>query len=101
MLQNGEILNADYPYVSGDTMVAGTCSSAGLETLDLLQSPGYTPVEASYEGLKNQLLLSPVKLSYEFLFSFLFYKNGVYQTTECLNTTEALNHEFTAVGFGV
>jgi hypothetical protein len=82
-------------------MVAGTCSSAGLETLDLLQSPGYTPVEASYEGLKKQLLFSPVKLSFEFLFEFFFYKNGVYKPTDCTNTREALSHEFTAIGFGV
>ncbi|XP_064838817.1 pro-cathepsin H-like [Oncorhynchus masou masou] len=44
--------------------------------------------------------LNPVSFGYEVTDDFLHYKDGVYSSTTCKNTTDNVNHAVLAVGYG-
>ncbi|KAK0132760.1 Pro-cathepsin H [Merluccius polli] len=45
--------------------------------------------------------LNPVSLGFEVTSDFMHYKEGVYTSSVCKNTTETVNHAVLAVGYGV
>ncbi|KAG7468207.1 hypothetical protein MATL_G00140440 [Megalops atlanticus] len=44
--------------------------------------------------------LNPVSFAYEVTSDFMHYKDGVYSSTVCHNTTDMVNHAVLAVGYG-
>ncbi|TNN70101.1 Pro-cathepsin H [Liparis tanakae] len=44
--------------------------------------------------------LNPVSFGYDVTDDFMHYKEGVYTSTECKNTTDEVNHAVLAVGYG-
>ena len=46
-------------------------------------------------------MVRPVSVAFEVVFSFRFYKGGVYTSDTCDNTPMDVNHAVLAVGYGV
>ncbi|XP_064168196.1 pro-cathepsin H [Anguilla rostrata] len=44
--------------------------------------------------------LNPISVAYEVVDDFMHYKDGVYSSTTCRNTTDKVNHAVLAVGYG-
>uniref|UniRef100_A0A671RV13 Pro-cathepsin H-like n=1 Tax=Sinocyclocheilus anshuiensis TaxID=1608454 RepID=A0A671RV13_9TELE len=44
-------------------------------------------------------LLNPVSLAYEVTSDFMHYRDGIYTSTKCHNTTDMVNHAVLAVGY--
>jgi len=91
----GLCLEAEYPYVSGTTLKAGTCVDSKCQKY---AAPiGYTDVAASDADLMTALQGGPVSVAIEAdQTSFQLYKSGVF-SGEC---GTSLDHGVLAVGYG-
>lgn len=95
---NGLCLEADYPYVSGTTMTAGTCKTAcsNVKGSDVVK---FVDVESASDlAFSTALSLNPVSVAIEAdQREFQLYKSGVF--TGACGTN--LDHGVLAVGYGV
>ncbi|XP_018603152.1 pro-cathepsin H [Scleropages formosus] len=91
----GLMAEDDYPYTGRD----GTCNfkpqMAAAFVKDVVNVTKYDEM-----GMLDAVArLNPVSFAYEVTSDFMHYKNGVYSSTECHNTTDTVNHAVLAVGY--
>jgi C1A family cysteine protease len=85
----------DYPYVSGTTLTAGTCTQC--TPVKGSQVSGWTDLDASNQAMVNALAVQPVSIAIEAdQRTFQFYSSGVFPASECGNN---LDHAVLAVGY--
>jgi cathepsin B len=74
--QYGEMLDVDYPYTSGDTMVAGTCfSTTGKRKFYAASHEWLTSITDMMEEI---YLNGPIQVGMDVYYDFFTYKSGVY-----------------------
>uniref|UniRef100_A0A8C7DNT2 Cathepsin H n=1 Tax=Oncorhynchus kisutch TaxID=8019 RepID=A0A8C7DNT2_ONCKI len=93
---NGLMTEDDYPYTGHD----GSCNFkpelAAAFVKDVVNITSYDE-----KGMVDAVArLNPVSFGYEVTDDFLHYKDGVYSSTTCKNTTDNVNHAVLAVGYG-
>ncbi|KAJ8417348.1 hypothetical protein AAFF_G00285750 [Aldrovandia affinis] len=93
---NGLATEDDYPYTARD----GTCQFhpdlAAAFVKDVVNITMYDEM-----GMVDAVArLNPVSLAYQVTPDFMHYKEGVYSSTMCHNTTDRVNHAVLAVGYG-
>jgi len=87
----------DYPYSAVDGKCAFNASKAIVSTLGSFNVTAYDEA-----GLQRTLAhYGPVSVTYQVVSDFRHYKSGVYQSTECKNTAQDVNHAVLAVGKSV
>lgn len=84
--------NANYPYTSGNTKVAGPCDKA-LANLGTYGITGYKVVPAGIENLQAAIVQQPISVAVDAT-NWSTYKSGVFS-----NCGTALNHGVLAVGY--
>lgn len=91
----GLCTEADYPYVSGTTLKAGTCTKC--TPVKGSQVSGWTDLAATNDAMVNALAVQPVSIAIEAdQRAFQFYSSGVFPASECGNN---LDHAVLAVGY--
>lgn len=95
---NGGLCSEDaYPYVSGTTLKAGTCSNSKCEPVKGSQVSGWTDLDTTNQAMVNALAVQPVSIAIEAdQRAFQFYSGGVFPASECGNN---LDHAVLAVGY--
>lgn len=93
----GLCTEADYPYVSGTTLKAGTCSNSKCQAVKGSQVSGWTDLDSTNQAMVNALAVQPVSIAIEAdQRAFQFYSSGVFPASECGNN---LDHAVLAVGY--
>lgn len=54
---NGNIMDSEYPYESGETNQNGVCDTTGMTTYNLQSGDGYTWVDYGLDAFKEALLI--------------------------------------------
>lgn len=97
MKRNGGICTeADYPYVSGTTGKAGTCSTACQKDSKTAPTSWTDVTPNSVSSLESAVAQQPVSIAVAVNTAFQFYSSGVFDET-CGND---INHGVLAVGYG-
>ncbi len=97
MNNDGLCTEADYPYVSGTTLTAGTCTNNKCTPVKGSQVSGWTDLAATNEAMTQALAVQPVSIAIEAdQRAFQFYSSGVFPASECGNN---LDHAVLAVGY--
>ncbi|XP_048828969.1 pro-cathepsin H [Brienomyrus brachyistius] len=92
----GLMTEDDYPYTGRD----GTCKfNPGKAAVFIKEVVNITKYD-EMEMVDAVARLNPVSLAYEVTSDFMHYKDGIYTSTECHNTTDMVNHAVLAVGYG-
>lgn len=93
----GLCTEGDYPYVSGTTLTAGTCTSSKCDAVKGSQVSGWTDLDATNQAMVNALAVQPVSIAIEAdQRSFQFYSGGIFPASEC---GDNLDHAVLAVGY--
>ncbi|XP_073706412.1 pro-cathepsin H-like [Garra rufa] len=95
MYNKGLMTEQDYPY----TAVQGNCrfkpELAAAFVKDVVNITKYDEL-----GMVDAVArLNPVSFAYEVTSDFMHYRDGVYTSTQCHNTTDKVNHAVLAVGY--
>jgi len=95
---NGGLCTEDaYPYVSGTTLTAGTCSKNACTSVKGSQVSGWTDLGETDQDMMAALAVQPVSVAIEAdQRAFQFYSSGVFPASECGNN---LDHAVLAVGY--
>jgi len=96
IINNGGIATeASYPYLMQD----GFCKASDLSSG--VQVKAYVNVTTGEEYLLDAVALGPVAVAIDASHpEFRYYTSGVYYQANCGNTTDVLDHEVLAVGYG-
>ncbi|KAL4658732.1 pro-cathepsin H [Arapaima gigas] len=91
----GLMTEDDYPYTGRN----GTCKfKAQLAAAFVKEVVNITKYDEM--GMVDAVArLNPVSFAYEVTSDFMHYKDGVYSSTQCHNTTDMVNHAVLAVGY--
>lgn len=86
-----------YPYTGQD----GNCNYNSSNT-----GANFTKVINITQGDVNGLLnavgtIGPISVAVDVVNDFQFYSHGIYESTECMNDHDDLNHAITVVGYGM
>ncbi|XP_062327288.1 pro-cathepsin H-like [Osmerus eperlanus] len=93
---NGLMTEDDYPYVGHDKLCNFKPELAAAFVKDVVNITSYDE-----KGMVDAVAtLNPVSFGYEVTSDFIHYKEGVYSSTKCKNTTDTVNHAVLAVGYG-
>ncbi|TSK18013.1 Pro-cathepsin H [Bagarius yarrelli] len=96
MYNKGIMTENDYPYVGKDGPCRFNPKLAAAFVKDVVNITKYDET-----GIVDAVArLNPVSIAFEVVSDFMLYKDGVYTSTECRNTTETVNHAVLAVGYG-
>lgn len=100
ILQTGYIDNYDsYPYVSGTTRQAGSCTANPANSAGSLSNCGATAKNSESDLQAAIAEVGPAGIAIDAGgLGFQLYSSGVYTSSSCSNTR--LNHAVTAVGYG-
>lgn len=86
----------DYPYKGHDSTCEFQQELAAAFVKDVVNITRYDEM-----GMVDAVArLNPVSFAYEVTADFVHYKDGIYSSTKCKNTTETVNHAVLAVGYG-
>lgn len=95
MYNKGLMTEQDYPY----TAMEGPCKfkpqQAAAFVKDVVNITRYDEM-GMVDALANY---NPVSFAYEVVADFMHYKDGIYTSTKCHNTTDMVNHAVLAVGY--
>ncbi|XP_053471619.1 pro-cathepsin H [Ictalurus furcatus] len=95
MYNKGLMTEDDYPYVGRDGPCKFDPKLAAAFVKDVVNITKYDEM-----GIVDAVArLNPVSIAFEVLPEFMHYKDGVYTSNECHNTTETVNHAVLAVGY--
>uniref|UniRef100_A0A8C5BL34 Cathepsin H n=1 Tax=Gadus morhua TaxID=8049 RepID=A0A8C5BL34_GADMO len=95
---NGGIMTeADYPYKGSDAPCQFVPGLEAAFVRDVINITSYDE-KAMVDAVAR---LNPVSLGFEVTSDFMHYKEGVYTSSMCSNTTDTVNHAVLAVGYGV
>ncbi|MCI4393879.1 hypothetical protein PGIGA_G00162660 [Pangasianodon gigas] len=95
MYNKGLMTEADYPYVGRDGPCKFDPKLAAAFVKDVVNITKYDEM-----GIVDAVArLNPVSIAFEVVSDFMHYKDGVYTSTECHNTTDTVNHAVLAVGY--
>uniref|UniRef100_A0A8C2X4F7 Cathepsin H n=1 Tax=Cyclopterus lumpus TaxID=8103 RepID=A0A8C2X4F7_CYCLU len=93
---NGLMTEEDYPYKGHDDSCHFEPAFAAAFVLDSVNITSYDE-KAMVDAVAR---LNPVSFAFEVTADFMHYKEGVYTSTQCKNTTDMVNHAVLAVGYG-
>ncbi|XP_041917304.1 pro-cathepsin H-like [Alosa sapidissima] len=93
----GGLMTEDgYPYKGHDSTCEFQPEQAAAYVKDVVNITRYDEM-----GMLDAVArLNPVSFAYEVTADFVHYKDGIYSSTKCKNTTETVNHAVLAVGYG-
>ncbi|XP_030621544.1 pro-cathepsin H [Chanos chanos] len=92
----GLMTEEDYPYKAHDDTCKFQPSMAAAFVDEVVNITSYDEM-----GMVDAVArLNPVSFAYEVTSDFVHYKDGVYSSTNCKNTTEFVNHAVLAAGYG-
>ncbi|KAF4075341.1 hypothetical protein AMELA_G00233390 [Ameiurus melas] len=95
MYNKGLMTEDDYPYVGRDGPCKFDPKLAAAFVKEVVNITKYDEM-----GIVDAVArLNPVSIAFEVLPEFMHYRDGVYTSTECHNTTETVNHAVLAVGY--
>ncbi|XP_022055257.1 pro-cathepsin H [Acanthochromis polyacanthus] len=93
----GLMTEEDYPYKGYDDTCSSEPTLAAAFVKDVVNITSYDE-KAMIDAVA---WLNPITLSFDVTSDFMHYKDGVYSSTQCKNTTDSVNHAVLAVGYGV
>ncbi|KAL2088805.1 hypothetical protein ACEWY4_015704 [Coilia grayii] len=94
--RGGLMTEDDYPYKGHDSTCEFQQELAAAFVKDVVNITRYDEM-----GMVDAVArLNPVSFAYEVTADFVHYKDGIYSSTKCKNTTETVNHAVLAVGYG-
>ncbi|KAM6980147.1 pro-cathepsin H-like [Aplochiton taeniatus] len=93
---NGLMTEDDYPYKGYDSTCQFKPWLAAAFVKDVVNITSYDE-----KGMVDAVATrNPVSFGYEVTADFVHYKDGIYTSTLCKNTTDSVNHAVLAVGYG-
>ncbi|KAG7473269.1 hypothetical protein MATL_G00093940 [Megalops atlanticus] len=93
---NGLATEDGYPYTGRDGACKFQPDLAAAFVKDVVNITMYDEM-----GMVDAVArLNPVSFAYQVTSDFMHYKDGVYSSTKCHNTTDDVNHAVLAVGYG-
>uniref|UniRef100_A0A671RUM1 Pro-cathepsin H-like n=1 Tax=Sinocyclocheilus anshuiensis TaxID=1608454 RepID=A0A671RUM1_9TELE len=93
MYNKGLMTEQDYPYKQGECRFKPELAAAFVK--DVVNITKYDEM-----GMVDAVArLNPVSLAYEVTSDFMHYRDGIYTSTKCHNTTDMVNHAVLAVGY--
>nr|XP_006628920.1 PREDICTED: pro-cathepsin H [Lepisosteus oculatus] len=92
----GLMSEADYPYEAMNGSCKFKPEKAAAFVKEVVNITKYDEM-----GMVDAVArFNPVSFAYEVTSDFMHYRDGVYSSTECHNTTDKVNHAVLAVGYG-
>ncbi|XP_027034883.1 pro-cathepsin H [Tachysurus fulvidraco] len=96
MYNKGLMTEEDYPYIGRNGSCRFNPKLASAFVKDVVNITKYEEMEL----VDAVARLNPVSIAFEVVSDFMHYKDGVYSSTVCKNTTDMVNHAVLAVGYG-
>ncbi|XP_065139191.1 pro-cathepsin H isoform X2 [Paramisgurnus dabryanus] len=95
MYNKGLMTEEDYPYTAREGPCKFKPQQAAAFVKDVVNITRYDEM-----GMVDALAkYNPVSFAYEVVGDFMHYKDGIYTSTKCHNTTDMVNHAVLAVGY--
>ena len=96
VMENNITNESNYPYVESD----GVCYTN--QTKSLLRVRGYKVIMNNTRDVLNALYeLGPLSVALDAEDSFQMYSNGIYESEDCSNDPEDMDHAVMLVGYGI
>ncbi|XP_047437269.1 pro-cathepsin H-like [Mugil cephalus] len=92
----GLMTEEDYPYKAHDDTCNFNPKLAAAFIQDVVNITSYDE-KAMVDAVAR---LNPITFSFDATAEFMHYKEGVFSSTQCKNTTDRVNHAVLAVGYG-
>ncbi|KAK2818170.1 hypothetical protein Q7C36_022103 [Tachysurus vachellii] len=96
MYNKGLMTEEDYPYIGRNGSCRFNPKLASAFVKDVVNITKYEEMEL----VDAVARLNPVSIAFEVVSDFMHYRDGVYSSTVCKNTTDSVNHAVLAVGYG-
>ncbi|GAA6080698.1 pro-cathepsin H, partial [Tachysurus ichikawai] len=96
MYNKGLMTEEDYPYVGRNGSCRFDPKLASAFVKDVVNITKYEEMEL----VDAVARLNPVSIAFEVVSDFIHYRDGVYSSTVCKNTTDTVNHAVLVVGYG-
>ncbi|KAM9377570.1 pro-cathepsin H [Pholidichthys leucotaenia] len=96
LYNKGLMTEEDYPYNAFESTCVYNPEKAAAFVNDVINITAYNEMEM----MDAVATRNPVSFAFEVIDDFMFYKGGVYTSTECHHTEDKVNHAVLAVGYG-